>query len=141
MVLWILRLWIWYKWKSIYQAAPDPTVWTYPFRNQVSDDDDTASGSDDGFPETRMTGVSLKQGVALSPVGGSVETHCREKVSSPISSYQTNYSDLNLSNQSLKLSLLLQIQVQILQDSLTTSPYLFLYPPMAQDYFQRTHHR
>lgn len=63
-----------------YQAAPDPTVWTFPIRNQDSDDDDTASGSDDGFPETRTTGVSLKQGVALSPVGGSVETHCREKV-------------------------------------------------------------
>ena len=66
-----------------YQAAPDPTVWTYPIRSQISEDDDTASGSDDGFPETRTTGVSLKQGVALSPVGGSVETHCREKVSCP----------------------------------------------------------
>jgi hypothetical protein len=124
-----------------YQAAPDPTVWTYPIRHQVSDDDDTASGSDDGFPETRMTGVSLKQGVALSPVGGSVETHCREKVFFPIFSYQTNFSDLNLSNQSPKLSLLRQIPVQILQDSLTISPYLFLYPAMALDFFQPTHPR
>jgi hypothetical protein len=64
-----------------YQAEPDPTVWTFPIE-QVSEDDDIASGSDDGFPETRTTGVSLKQAVALTPFGNpALTSHCREKVS------------------------------------------------------------
>jgi hypothetical protein len=63
-----------------YQAEPDPTVWTFPIE-QMNEDDDMASGSDDGFPETRTTGVSLKQAVALTPFGNhAVSSRCREKV-------------------------------------------------------------
>jgi hypothetical protein len=61
-----------------YQAEPDPTVWTFPIE-QLTEDDDVASGSDDGFPETRTTGVRLKNAVALSPLGG-LSCHTREKV-------------------------------------------------------------
>lgn len=65
-----------------YQAEPDPTVWTFPIEQMSEDDDDDiASGSDDGFPETRTTGVSLKQAVALGPFGNhALSSHCREKV-------------------------------------------------------------
>jgi hypothetical protein len=61
-----------------YQAEPDPTVWTFPIE-QMTDDEDIASCSDDGFPETRTTGVRLKNAVALAPLGG-LSCHTREKV-------------------------------------------------------------
>ena len=60
-----------------YLAKPDPTVWTFPIEQiNEEDGDDMGSTSDDGFPETRTTGVSLKQSVALT----NLESHCRKKV-------------------------------------------------------------
>jgi hypothetical protein len=61
-----------------YQAEPDPTVWTFPME-PLGNEDDIASGSDDGFPETRSTGVTLKNSIALAPLGG-LSCHSREKV-------------------------------------------------------------
>lgn len=63
-----------------YQTEPDPTVWTFPVERMGEDteEDETASGSDDGFPETTTTGVRLKKAVALTPIHGG--THCRENV-------------------------------------------------------------
>lgn len=75
-----------------YQASPDPNIWTFPVEI-VNDEEDIPSGSDDGFPETRTMGVSLKQAVALTPFGGSINTHCREKVRSHWIS--ADYSVLN----------------------------------------------
>jgi hypothetical protein len=61
-----------------YLAKPDPTVWTFPIEQVNEDDgDDGGSASDDGFPETRTTGVSLKQSVVLT----NMDSHRREKVS------------------------------------------------------------
>jgi len=63
-----------------YQAEPDPRVWTFPIE-AMNEDDDMASGSDDGFPETRTTGLTLKQAISLTPGHNSTLTsHCREKV-------------------------------------------------------------
>jgi hypothetical protein len=60
-----------------YLAKPDPTVWTFPIEQVNEEDgDDMGSASDDGFPETRTTGVSLKQSVVLT----NLESHCRKKV-------------------------------------------------------------
>jgi hypothetical protein len=64
-----------------YQAQPDTTVWTFPME-PLRDEDDLASGSDDGFPETRTSGVSLKNSLALTPLGG-LSCHSREKVQPP----------------------------------------------------------
>ena len=50
-----------------YQAEPDPTVWTFPIE-QMNEDDDMASGSDDGFPETRTTGVIFETSCCFDPV-------------------------------------------------------------------------
>jgi hypothetical protein len=61
-----------------YQAEPDTSVWTFPMELS-KEEDDIASGSDDGFPETRSTGVSLKNSIALAPLGG-LSCHSREKV-------------------------------------------------------------
>ena len=104
-----------------YQASPDPNVWTYPVE-AVNDEDDVPSGSDDGFPETRTMGVSLKQAVALTPFGGGLNTHCREKVFS-FSEMLTNDSDLNLLNQSQKLFHLHLIPTQIQRDILSISQF------------------
>lgn len=67
-----------------YQAEPDPSVWTYPVRREdfEDEDEDVNSSSDDGFPETRSRGVTLKQGVSLAPLGGP-NGHTREKVHNP----------------------------------------------------------
>lgn len=62
-----------------YQAEPDPTVWTFPVE-PMNNDDDFASGSDDGFPERTTRGVSVKQAVALTPFGGGLSSRTREKV-------------------------------------------------------------
>jgi hypothetical protein len=77
-----------------YQAEPDPTVWTFPIE-PMDEDDEFASSSDDGFPETRTRGVSLKQAVALIPFGGGF-SHTREKVR--LIELRTNDSVLNLLN-------------------------------------------
>ena len=60
-----------------YLAKPDPTVWTFPIE-QVNEDDgeEGGSASDDGFPETVTSGVSLKQSVVLT----NLDRHRREKV-------------------------------------------------------------
>ena len=63
-----------------YQAEPDPNVWTYPVSREESQDEyDVNSSSDDGFPETRTRGITLKHGVSLVPLGGP-NGHTREKV-------------------------------------------------------------
>jgi hypothetical protein len=62
-----------------YQAEPDPTVWTFPIE-PMNDEDDFASGSDDGFPERRIRGVHVKQAVALAPFGGGLSARTCEKV-------------------------------------------------------------
>jgi Arrestin (or S-antigen), N-terminal domain len=69
-----------------YKAEPDPTVWTFPIQRVDGDDDEddgNGSGSDDGFPETRVSGVTLKQAVVFNPYGvNGLNAHCRENVCS-----------------------------------------------------------
>jgi hypothetical protein len=63
-----------------YLAEPDPTVWTYPVRKTEGEgEEEDDFSSDDGFPEVRSSGVSLRKGMSLVPLGGS-GSHCREKV-------------------------------------------------------------
>jgi len=103
-----------------YQAEPDPTVWTYPVRRELfEEDDDINSSSDDGFPETRSRGISLRQGVSLAPLGGAA-AHTREKVSSDMTN--ANDSVLWQSNQSPNSSLRLQILTTIRRDIASTWP-------------------
>jgi Arrestin (or S-antigen), N-terminal domain len=98
-----------------YQAEPDPTVWTFPIE-QMTDEEEGASGSDDGFPETRTTGVRLKQAAALAPFGTGLNSHCREKVRLRIQELYSNNSGLNLSNRSQRRFLLHLIQARIILD-------------------------
>jgi hypothetical protein len=67
-----------------YQAEPDPNVWTnYNVHQEEEEEEyDVNSSSDDGFPETRTKGITLKQGVSLGPLGGA-NGHTREKVFLP----------------------------------------------------------
>lgn len=64
-----------------YVAEPDPTVWTFPIQEQLTDDDsEIAWGSDDGYPETRTSGVKLRKSIALAPFGANRSGICRENV-------------------------------------------------------------
>ena len=62
-----------------YQAQPDRNVWTFPVE-QVNDDGEFGSGSEDGYPEIRTSGVNLKEAITLSSIAGGLKSHCREKV-------------------------------------------------------------
>jgi len=73
-----------------YKAEPDKNAWSFPIERTSpvsgggSDEDgDGEDVSDDGFPETRTTGLNLRQAIALTPFGGTLNTHCREKVFIP----------------------------------------------------------
>jgi len=63
-----------------YVAEPDLKVWSIPRQQEEMTDDETESGSDDGYPETRMTGVKLRKAIALTPFGGNHSRICREHV-------------------------------------------------------------
>ena len=63
-----------------YVAEPDPKVWTFPLQQEQMTEDELESGSDDGYPETRMTGVKLRKAIALTPFGGNHSGICRENV-------------------------------------------------------------
>ena len=109
-----------------YVAEPDPTVWTYPLQEQMTDDE-TASGSDDGYPETRTMGVKLKKAVAITAFGGKHHGISRENVCSfnriPLIS-----SDVFRYSQSQRPSVLPPIRVPIIPATTSISPFPFLFP-------------
>lgn len=119
-----------------YLAKPDPTVWTFPIEQVDEEDgDELGSASDDGFPETRTTGVSLKQSVVLT----NLETHCREKV--VLLLIHTDVSECILLNLSPRLSLLPLMPLPTQRGSHTTSLCRYLFRITIVYSFQHIHHR
>jgi hypothetical protein len=111
-----------------YVAEPDPTIWTYPLQDQMTDDE-TASGSDDGYPETRTMGVKLKKAVAMTAFGGKYHGISRENVRSFNHCIPLTGSDLFRYSQLQRLFLLLPTQVRITPATTSISPFPCPFPP------------